>query len=76
MSKRYMNKENRDAAYREMPDKKLYRRTSSRNQLMHPMYIEDYEKETGHSLTPADKGFGNTIYKTHFKVVYSIARRG
>ena len=36
------------------------------------MRVEDYEDETGHKLTEADKGFGNTIYKTHFSKLYII----
>ena len=70
----FMNKRNRDDAWRAMsPEEKTrHRRTSMRNQLMHPMYVADYEKETGIKLTDADKGFGNNIYRTHFPVVYEI----
>lgn len=64
----FMRKENRDKAF------KLYggKRGSIRNQLLHPMYVEDYEEVTGHNLSQADKGFGNTIYKTHFSVIYTL----
>lgn len=66
----YMNKENRDKAFRELKAKGItnIRKTSISNQLMHPIYIEDWP----HPLTETDKGFGNTIYKTHFSKVYSI----
>ena len=72
----YMNKKNRDEAWWAMSseERAKHRRTSMRNQLMHPMYIVDYEKETGIRLTSADKGFGNDIYRTHFSAIYEIGR--
>ena len=42
--------------------------SSSRNQLLHPMYLED--RKAG--LSKADCGCGNTIYKTHFSVIYKV----
>ena len=77
MSRLYMNKANRDAAFKAMSpeDRRTHRRTSWRNQLLHPMYVEDYEKETGHTLAKEDKGFGNTVYRTHFSVLYEIVKR-
>jgi len=69
MDRLFMNKENRDRAWRESGGK----RSSVRNQLLHPMYVEDYESETGHVLTQADKGFGNSIYQTHFSVLYELS---
>lgn len=73
----YMNKTNRDSAWKKIPkvERKNYVRTSFRNQLMHPMYVEDYEDEMGIQLTDADKGFGNEIYMTHFKVLYIIENK-
>jgi len=56
-------------------EKQSYKKSSIRNQLLHPMYVEDYEIETGHKLTMADKGFGNDIYKTYFSVLYEIAEK-
>ena len=44
------------------------RRSSIRNQELHPMYVEDLKS----SLSEADKGFGNTIYKTYFAVLYQV----
>lgn len=73
MSKLFMKKENRDKVYNEIPknQRKHFRRTSHRNQLLHPMYVEDYEKEM-RKLTNEDKGFGNNLYKTYFSVLYEI----
>jgi hypothetical protein len=68
MHKIYMNKANRDAEW----NKSGGRRSSIKNQLLHPQYVEDYEKETGVTLTVADCGFGNTIYKTHFATLYKL----
>jgi hypothetical protein len=70
MHKNYMNKANRDAAW--IAGGKRGHRSSIRGQLLHPMYVADYEQETGVVLTEADKGFGNTIYKTFFKVLYQL----
>ncbi len=66
----FMNKANRDKAFKEMKNQGInnIRKTSMSNQLMHPMYIEDWP----YPLSQADKGFGNTIYKTHFSKVYGI----
>ena len=60
----YMHRENRDKAWKAagMPG----RRTTYRNQLLHPQYVEDFigtEKE--------DTGLGNTVYKTRFAVLYT-----
>lgn len=75
--KLFMRKENRDKAFRGIPkeERHRFRRSSIRNQLIHPMYIEDYEEVTGIKLTPQDKGFGNVIYKTHFSVLYELVER-
>jgi hypothetical protein len=70
MDRLFMNKSNRDAAWQE--GGKRGRRTSIKGQLLHPMYVEDYESETGHVLTAADKGFGNSIYQTYFSTLYAI----
>lgn len=42
-----------------------------RNQVMHPMYVKDYDLP----LTEADKGFGNTLYNTHFPRIYIVEVR-
>jgi len=72
--KLWMKKENRDTYFFSIPKeiRKLLKRRSERNQLLHPMYIEDFEKETGKILNESDKGFGNTIYKTYFSALYEI----
>jgi hypothetical protein len=65
----WMKKENRDAEYKKLKAQGLkVRKTSIRNQLLHPQYVNDWP----HPLSDADKGFGNTIYKTHFAVLYGI----
>jgi hypothetical protein len=66
----FMRKENRDKAFKEMIEQGItnIRKCSISNQLMHPMYIEDWP----YPLSQADKGFGNTIYQTHFSKIYSI----
>jgi hypothetical protein len=43
------------------------RKSSITNQLLHPQYVEDF---TGPEKL--DTGFGNTVYKTHFGVIYKI----
>jgi hypothetical protein len=70
-----MSKANRDAEFKRLGGTKAgYRKTSLTNQLCHPMHLEDYEKETGRKLSEADKGFGNGMYRTYFKAVYSIEK--
>lgn len=66
----FMNRTNRDAAWKAGGKKGV--RSSNRNQQLHPMHLEDYERETGVVLTDADKGFGNGIYRTFFSAVYSL----
>jgi hypothetical protein len=66
----YMSKANRDADFKKFGGRK----SSIKNQLIHPMYVSDYTKETGVVLTAADCGFGNTIYKTHFATLYRLER--
>ncbi len=68
----YMDKGNRDKAYKDMKARGCkVRKTSIQNQLLHPMYVEDWP----HPLSAEDKGFGNTIYKTHFSILYSVESR-
>lgn len=70
----YQKKENRDARAKELrklyPTKEGYKvvRRSHRNQLLHPMYIKDYEEK----LSKEDCGFGNTMYKTYFSAIYIV----
>jgi hypothetical protein len=71
MDRLFQTKEARDQAYRDLLAQGIAKRditrTSHRNQLLHPMYVEDY---TG--LEKHDTGFGNTVYKTHFAVLYVL----
>lgn len=60
----FSNKANRDRLWRERGG----RRSSIRNQCIHPMYIEDQKQ----GLTAEDCGIGNTIYKTLFGVLYIL----
>ena len=65
----FMKKENRDVRFKELKTQGYkITRTSTRNQLLHPMYVKDYPRET----SQVEKGFGNPIYKTHFSHLYSI----
>lgn len=73
MHKLFINRKTRDAEFKRLQSEGYnVSRYSTRNQLLHPQYVEDYEKETGVTLTHQDMGFGNTIYKTHFSVLYGI----
>lgn len=74
----FMSKENRDREFFGMPpeERRKYRRRSQRNILLHPMYVDDYTEISGVKLTAADKGFGNTIYKTYFSTIYTIEKKG
>jgi len=62
-------KEHRDAAWRK--EGKRGRRYSMRNQQLHPMYLRD-AAEHGLAEAAADRGFGNTEYRTVFGVIYCI----
>ncbi|MBT9166932.1 MAG: hypothetical protein DDT19_00256 [Syntrophomonadaceae bacterium] len=65
----YQSKENRDERARRLKrNGYIVQRTSDRGQLLHPRYVEDY----GRKLSIEECGFGNTIYKTHFAVLYGI----
>lgn len=70
----YLSRENRDNAFRLIPrgERKRFKRYSVRGQLLHPQYVVDWEQETGRTLTSADKGFGNTVYRTFFSVLYGL----
>jgi hypothetical protein len=65
----YQNKANRDKRAKQL-EKAGYevKLSVNSNQLMHPMYINDY----GRKLSSSERGFGNTIYQTHFAKVYSL----
>ena len=77
MGKLYMKRKNRDKAYRAIPKEQRgnFKRSSIRNQFLHPQYVEDYEQVTDKRLSSADKGFGNQIYKTRFSVLYELSER-
>jgi hypothetical protein len=66
----FANKDNRDRRYRELKANGIREvfRSSVRNQQLHPMYVEDRRE----GVSEADKGFGNTIYKTYFSVLYTL----
>ena len=68
-SELYLSKATRDMRAKEL--KKLglrVSRFSARNQLLHPQYVNDYPRK----LTPEECGFGNTLYRTYFAVLYGI----
>jgi hypothetical protein len=65
----YAERGNRDARRRELKALgKTVRCYSMRGQQLHPMYVSDRKN------TPAgqDRGFGNTVYKTYFAVLYGV----
>lgn len=65
----FADKAKRDARAKELKGHgysvKMY---SIRAQQIHPMYVEDL-KDTPEGL---DRGFGNTVYKTFFAVLYGV----
>ena len=67
--KLYLDKATRDQQAKELTaEGYTVRRYSTRNQLLHPMYVEDYPRQ----LSAEEKGFGNTLYNTYFAVLYGI----
>jgi len=67
-SETFMRKENRDKRARELRAQgHKVRKSSWRNQLVHPAYIEDFAGPEAQ-----DTGFGNTVYKTHFSALYCV----
>ena len=61
----FADKSNRDARARELVGLgHRVKRYSVRNQLLHPMYVDD--RPSG------DTGFGNTVYRTHWPVLYMV----
>lgn len=70
----YQTRENRDMAYRELiqqgAQKHHLRRFTLRNQQLHPQYVNDYQGQEREQT-----GFGNTVYKTYFPVLYILELR-
>lgn len=65
----YMKKENRDKRYKELKKEgRIVRRFSDKNQLLHPMYVEDYPNKE----IKEDCNIGNSYYKTQFSILYGI----
>lgn len=71
--KTFMVKANRDRFWRNLSKeaKTKLRRTSMRNQLLHPMYVDDYPR----ALSKEETGFGNTLYRTYFSAIYLIEKK-
>ena len=64
----YQNRATRDSKARELKAAGYkVRRSSVRNQLLHPQYVDDYKGPEKN-----DTGLGNTVYKTHFSVLYIV----
>jgi len=69
INKLFINRKNRDAEFKRLKAMgHNVRRSTSRNQLLHPMYVEDYPRK----IRDEEKKFGNTIYETYFSVLYKI----
>ena len=65
----YQSRKKRDERYREL--KKEFgsiKKGVCDNQLLHPMYVEDFE-----GSEKKDTEFGNQVYKTYFKKLYSVS---
>lgn len=68
----FMNIKNRNAKAKELIEQGYkIRKSSIRGQEVHPEYVDDYEQNV-RPLSSLDRGFGNTMYKTYFKVLYLI----
>ena len=66
----YQTRSNRDARYHDLKRRESVsnlRRSSSRGSLLHPQYVEDFQ-----GPEKQDTGLGNTVYKTYFKVLYTV----
>jgi len=64
----YQSKDLRDTVYNQLVrEGKSVRKTSISNQQLHPQYVADFE-----GAEKFDTGFGNTVYKTFFKKLYSV----
>ena len=70
----FMKKENRDAAYFAMSieERRKHIRRSGGPYQLHPMYVADYEKETGRV---ADTGFPNSDYMRMWDRLYFINKK-
>ena len=66
----FAKRENRDKKYRELKGSGLkeVRRSTVRNQQLHPQYVEDLKN----GISKAETGFGNSLYKTKFNVLYVV----
>lgn len=66
----YSTRERRDERYHELVKSTglQHKRYTVRNQQLHPEHVVDLAE------TPAgqDRGFGNTVYKTYFAVLYGV----
>ena len=68
----YMNLKKRNKRAKELTEQGYnVRKSCTHNQQLHPMYVQDWPEK----LSIADKSLGNTIYKTHFPVLYKIEAR-
>ena len=69
INKLFMDRKKRDEEFKRLKaEGHNVCRRSTRNQLLHPMYVEDYPQK----ISEADKGFGNNLFRTHFSVLYTI----
>ena len=63
----YQDMKRRNARAKELRSQgHTVRRSSHRNQLLHPQYVVDWEGAV-------ETGLGNTMYKTPFSVLYEVA---
>ena len=65
-SELFQSKAKRDERARELKSMGMtVKKSSVRNQLLHPQYVEDWQGEL-------ETGFGNTQYATFFGVLYEV----
>lgn len=67
----YINKKTRDEEVKKInANGKKVRKTSIRNQCLHPQYVVDFPNQE----IKNDNEFGNVHYQTHFSVLYSMEK--
>lgn len=68
----YESMQKRDQRYEHLRAQRLSpRRSSVRNQQIHPMYVTDVAERMREEGT-LETGFGNTQYQTFFSVLYEV----
>lgn len=70
LSETFQSKARRDARFNELTARGFkVRRSSMRNQQLHPQYVTDYD-----GPEKLQTGFGNGAYRTFFPVLYLLTQ--